>query len=315
VTSFHHPVPSAYAVSPESIEARGPLVGTYSIVGYDPRESAWGVAIASRFLAVGALTRWGDPTGGIVVVQAHFNARNGAEALVLLKQGMPSSDAIAYLMAKDPHRAYRQMAAIDRRGEVTSYTGPLCNAWAGGLVSEYCAAQGNTLTDCSVVRGMVDTFQAERGPLAHRLVRALSAGEQQGGDLRGRQSASLLVVSPSPEVPFDVFSHTTIDLRGDDHPQPLQELKRLLDLHDLLWQPTAEADRLPFDRDTVRRLQLALSRLGHYSGNSDGQYNEDTRRALRQITYLYNLRRRMENEWIDQKILEYLEQRGSNTDT
>jgi uncharacterized Ntn-hydrolase superfamily protein len=290
----------------------GCLFTTFSIVGYDPDEPAWGIAIASRFLAVGARTCWGAPDAGVVVIQAHINARNGSEGLRLLREGVPAAEVIRRLMVMDRHRDLRQMATIDRQGRVATYTGGRCGAWAGGLVARHCAAQGNMLAGGRGVQAMVDRFEAGEGTLARRLVEALAAGDAVGGDARGRQSAALLVVRPSAEEPYDVFSHRNIDLRIDDHIEPFQELSRLLDLYELVHEPTTDPERLSPDPGVVRRLQVGLAALGYYSGPVSGTFDDLTREAMRRLAYYHNLRQRMPQDaaWVDRRVLAYVESRA-----
>lgn len=288
----------------------GTLVTTFSIVGYDPETPAWGIAIASRFLAVGAQTCWGAADAGVVVVQANLNAGNGREGVALLRQGVPAAEVISRLMEKDPHRDLRQMAVIDTRGEVATFTGPGCLSWAGGITGKYCAAQGNMLVGGDGCRAMVEHFATAQGSLARRLVEALALGDEKGGDFRGRQAAALYVVRPAWAEAFDVFTEPTIDLRVDDHENPLAELARLLDLWELIYLPTAPGERLAPDEATVRRYQRVLARLGYYTGELTGRLDEPTRTALQTLGRMENFRRRLSSEeWLDRRLLEYLEAR------
>lgn len=291
------------------MNSAGEFCSTFSIIGYDRSEPAWGIAIASRFLAVGARTCWGAPDAGVVVIQAHFNARNGAEGVALLRQGTPAADVIAKLMAKDPHRDLRQMAVIDPEGRVSTYTGPKCGAWAGGVAGGNCAAQGNMLVSGRGAAAMVARFERQQGTLARRLVDALAVGDAEGGDARGRQSAALLVVRPSEAELYDVFSHRNIDLRIDDHADPFRELSRLLDLYELVHEKTAEEERLPATPEVLTRLQEGLASFGYYEARPTGVLDGSTREALKRLAYYHNLRRRIpqDGEWIDRRVLAYVE--------
>jgi uncharacterized Ntn-hydrolase superfamily protein len=284
---------------------------TFSIVGVDLAAPAWGIAVASRFLAVGARTCWGAADAGVAVIQAHFNVQNGVAALDLMRSGVPAPDAVDRLMAADPHRALRQIAAIDRAGRVATYTGGGCQAWAGGRAGRSCAAQGNMLHNGRGVEAMVDAFEASAGSLARRLVDALAVGDAIGGDARGRESAALLVVRPAPGEHFDVFSYRSIDLRVDDHSDPFTELSRLLDLHDLVHETTAPDEQLT-GPDVVVRLQRALRVLGYYDGPFTGTLDADTRAAIKRLAYYHNLRRRVREDadWIDGRVLDYAERRA-----
>ncbi|MDR7488518.1 MAG: DUF1028 domain-containing protein [Armatimonadota bacterium] len=291
-------------------------MATFSIVGYDPTEPAWGIAIASRFLAVGARTCWGAPDVGVVVIQAHLNARNGSEGLQLLRKGVPATDVIERLMARDRYRDLRQMAVIDREGCVATYTGAQCRVWAGGLVGRACAAQGNMLVSGRGVEAMVARFEAGAGSLARRLVQALAVGDTAGGDARGRQSAALLVIRPSAEELYDVFSYRNIDLRVDDHPEPVQELSRLLDLYELVHEPTDDSERLPPEPEVVARLQTGLAALGYYNAPVTGTIDEPTREAMGRLVHYHNLRRRVPPDvaWVDRRILAYVEARAQEVE-
>jgi uncharacterized Ntn-hydrolase superfamily protein len=285
---------------------------TFSIIGYDPSVPAWGIAIASRFLAVGARTCWGAPGAGVVVLQANLNALNGADGLELLRQGAAAGDVIEQLMAKDFNRDRRQMAIIDAHGTVATYTGKDCNAWAGSTVEVHCSGQGNTLFSDRGCAAMVEHFMEHKGALAWRLANALAVGDAVAGDRRGRQSAALLVVRPYWQAPLDVFAEPTIDLRVDDHTEPFGELKRLLEMHDLLYLSTAPDERLAPDEPTVRRLQRALASLGYYQGELTGVLDAPTRESLETLARRESLRNRLSDDaCIDRRVLDYLERKAS----
>jgi uncharacterized Ntn-hydrolase superfamily protein len=289
------------------------LVSTFSIVGYEPQGPAWGIAIASRFLAVGARTCWGAPDAGVAVVQAHLNTDNGREAVALLRQSLAAQDVIDRLMSKDRYRHLRQMAVVDQAGRIATYTGEGCGAWAGGVLGQECAAQGNMLLNGEGCQAMVAHFEASVGnSLARRLVDALAEGDRVGGDSRGRQATALYVTRPLPGERFDVFTEPTIDLRVDDHPDPHTELGRLLDLYELLYDTTLPEEQLPLNQTTISRLQRALAQLGDYHGEVDGGINPALEEAMQTVVRRENLRRRvpLPMAWLDQRVLDYLEQRA-----
>lgn len=284
------------------------FVSTFSIVGYDPSVPAWGIAIASRFLAVGAQTCWGAGDAGVVVVQAYLNAKNGSKGVELLRQGLSAETVISELMKQDINSELRQLAVIDRKGNAATYTGSGCEAWAGGVVGHHCAAQGNMLLGGEGCSAMVEHFTASKGSLDRRLVEALAVGDKVAGDARGRQSAALLVVQPPTEQSFDVFTEPTIDLRVDDHLNPFKELERLLDLHDLLFLPTATNERLEVDVASVKRLQYVMIQLGYYQGEVNGLMDTSTQAALITLTRHHNLGKRLgDPRWLDSRALRHLE--------
>jgi uncharacterized Ntn-hydrolase superfamily protein len=295
-----------------SLDAAGPLVSTFSIVGYDPDARAWGIAIASRFLAVGARTCWGAPGVGVAVVQAYLNADNGPGALALLETGVSAASTIDRLMAQDAYAHLRQMAVIGPHGDVATHTGRGCVDWAGGVLGKYCAAQGNMLVNGEGCAAMVAHFEAAQGSLARRLVDALAEGDRVGGDSRGRQAAALYVVRAHDGPRYDVFSEPTIDLRVDDHVDPHGELARLLDLYELVYFPTADDERLELNPKTVTRIQQALTALGDYQGALTGVLDPHLAQILERVARRDNLRKRLifPLAWFDRRALDYLEQRA-----
>ena len=288
--------------------AREIYVSTFSITGFDPDVPAWGIAIASRFLAVGALSTYGAPDAGVVVVQANLNAAFGPRALEALRGGLGASDAVDQVLAGDFNIRRRQLAIIDRHGGIAAYSGPDCNDWSGKLFGKHCVAMGNTLAGEAVCRQMVDRFASTSGTLARRLTESLAAGDAAGGDRRGRQAAALFVVSPSTEPAKNVFSDPTIDLRVDDHPQPFGELARLLGLYELLYLPTQPSERLPRDESNVSRVQVILRELGEYTGEVHGRWDESVQAGYEAMARKHNLRNRTgSHEWLDRRVLEHFE--------
>ena len=197
---------------------------TFSIVAHDPGGPAWGVAVASKALCVGAHVPWGRFGSGAIATQAWHDLRYGYQGLPLLDGGLTAAEVVRELTGADPEARYRQLGVVDRDGRAASHTGPDCMRWAGGLAGDGFAAQGNLLAGPAVVRAMADAYRSSAGwPLAERLVAALAAGDAAGGDRRGRQSAALRL-----------WSHAPVDLRVDDGPDPVTELSRLL----RLWRET-----------------------------------------------------------------------------
>src|SRR5690554_5903197 len=155
-----------------------PLISTFSIVGYDPEGPSWGIAIASRFLGVGAQTCWGNADAGVIVLQAYLNSENGPQGLQLLRAGLSANEVIEQLMARDPRAHLRQLAVIDVSGRVAAYTGEGCEAWVGHVIGSHCAAQGNMLIGGEGCAAMVSSFESSSGTLERRLVDALAVGDE-----------------------------------------------------------------------------------------------------------------------------------------
>jgi len=280
-------------------------VTTFSIVACDLAAREWGVAVQSKFLAVGAVVPWAQAEVGAVATQSYANTSYGPKALSLMAQGYSAQEALDALIAEDPGRAQRQVGIVDAQGRSATFTGEECMAWAGGRTGPGYACQGNILVGPETVDAMAETFEATPGPLADRLLAALAAGQEAGGDRRGQQSAALLVVKP--EGGYGGFNDRYIDLRVDDHPRPIEELKRLLDLFRLYFGETEEAALLPITEEIARELQTRLRDLGYYRGPITGVYDEATRHALREYSGVENLEERLrEDDRIDPVILDFL---------
>jgi uncharacterized Ntn-hydrolase superfamily protein len=201
-------------------------VETFSIVGFDPESGELGIAVASKFLAVGAVVPWAKAGVGAVATQAFANTTYGPEGLELLGTGLGAHDALDRLVAADSDKERRQVGMVDAKGASATFTGKECIAWAGGRAGKYYACQGNILVGEGTVNAMAQTFEQTQGDLAVRLVKALKAGAEAGGDSRGKQSAALLVVKEAGG--YLGLNDRYIDLRVDDHPEPIDELQRLL---------------------------------------------------------------------------------------
>nr|NLJ04012.1 DUF1028 domain-containing protein [Bacillota bacterium] len=210
-------------------DLRENVVATFSIVGYDPETKEWGIAVQSKFLAVGSVVPWAQAGAGAVATQSYANTTFGPEGLKLLAEGKTAAEALEILIEGDPGRALRQVGIVDRQGNAASYTGEKCHDWAGGVTGRCYAAQGNILVSEETVQAMARAFEGTEGELAFRLLEALDAGQRAGGDARGRQSAALLVVQE--KAGYGGFNDRKVDLRVDDHGQPITELKRIFALH------------------------------------------------------------------------------------
>ena len=201
---------------------------TFSIVAYDPATKEWGVAVASKYLAVGAAVPFGKAGAGAVATQSAVNVTYGPKGLELLGQGKSAEEVVKALTDEDNGREYRQLGIVDAKGKVANFTGKSCNAWAGAKSGKHYSCQGNLLAGEKVIEEMAKAFEAAEGPLAWRMMAALEAGEKAGGDKRGKQSAALLVVREGwgPNQRGDRF----LDFRVDDHKEPVEELARILAL-------------------------------------------------------------------------------------
>jgi uncharacterized Ntn-hydrolase superfamily protein len=247
--------------------AEAPVVATYSIVACDLGAGQWGVATQSKFLAVGSVVPWAAPGVGAVATQAYANPRYGPDGLQLLGEGLAAAEVIARLTDADEGRADRQLGVVDARGVGATYTGADCMEWAGGLAGPGFAAQGNILVGEETVAALATTFTATDGqPLAARLLECLAAAQAAGGDRRGQQSAALLVVEK--DGGYAGLSDSLVDLRVDDHEQPVTELARLYAMHLLLFGKTPRERWVDIDDELRAELTERLGQLG-YSGELD----------------------------------------------
>ncbi len=208
---------------------------TFSIVAHDPLTGEWGVAVQSKFVAIGAVTPWAKAEIGAIATQAWINTTYGPYGLALLASGLAATETVERLTREDEGCAHRQVGIVGVSGEPATYTGEACPAWAGGIVGTHYTCQGNILVGKETILSMAQTFEEAEGRLCDRLMAALAAGQSAGGDRRGQQSAALLVVREHGG--FRGFNDRMIDLRVDDHPDPIHELQRILHvrLADTRW--------------------------------------------------------------------------------
>lgn len=233
---------------------------TYSIVARDATTGDLGVAVQSRFLAVGALVPWARAGVGAIATQALANAAYGPDGLALLAAGAGADATLAQLVVADDLSADRQAGIVDARGGSATHTGGDCLTWAGGRHGPGFAAQGNIVAGPAVVDGLVDTFLAGGPRFPELLVACLAVADAAGGDRRGRESAALLVVREG--AGFAGQTDRWIDLRVDAHDDPIGEVRRLLDLHRLYLEPPEPADLQPLDESTAGEVRAILESMG-----------------------------------------------------
>ncbi len=286
-----------------------PLVATFSIAGFDSANGDLGVAVASRFLAVGAVVPHAASGVGAVATQSWANPAFGPGGLVLMSQGASAEDALNALIAADEERDARQVGIVDARGGSAAWTGAQCVPWAGHFIGEQFTCQGNILTGEQVVGEMAGAYRSAEGDLADRLLAALLAGEQAGGDTRGKQSAALLVVRKGGG--YGGLSDRYIDIRVDDHPDPFTELSRLLRLWDatFLNRPGSRIISRPEGED-VRTVQRMLHRAGLYQGDITGVFDDATSAAVRRFRAEIGVR---DGDWVDAFLMQALRTRAGRT--
>jgi uncharacterized Ntn-hydrolase superfamily protein len=205
------------------------LVHTFSIVARDPNTGRLGVAVQSHWFSVGSVVTWAEAGVGAVATQALVDASYGPLGLDLMRGGRSAKETLRGLLAADEGRALRQVAMVDAEGDVATHTGERCIAEAGHVIGDAFSVQANMMATADVWPAMAEAYHASRGDLAERMLKALEAGQKAGGDIRGRQSAAILVVEP--ESTGCPWVDTAMELRVEDHAEPIEELRRLVTLH------------------------------------------------------------------------------------
>jgi uncharacterized Ntn-hydrolase superfamily protein len=269
---------------------------TYSIVGRSEDGRALGVAVASRFLAVGAMVPAAAAGVGAIAAQADPNLRWKRQGLALLQQGLTAPEVVARLVSEDDRPQDRQVGVVDAQGRAASHTGADCLDWAGDLTAPDIALQGNVLAGPAVLQDMHRAWAGTAGrSLAARLLAALAAGDRAGGDRRGRQSAALVVVAPG--AGYGGYDDVAVDLRVDDHSDPVSELARLLDLNEFYLTAPPDADRIPVTSELDEELERRARDLGH----------DDFKAWVG--TENWEMRVATDHSWIDRRVLEMVRSR------
>jgi len=271
---------------------------TFSIVARSADGHSHGIAVASKFLAVGAAVPAAEADTGAVATQSYANLAYRPQGLALLRTGVDAAGVVAGLTAADEGRAQRQVGVVGPAGDGATYTGAGCHDWAGGVAGDGVAIQGNILVGPEVVETMRTAWLASdpAAPLARRLLAALRAGDEAGGDKRGRQSAALLVVARGQG--YGGTSDVVADLRVDDHAEPVPELARLLDIHELLFGKPDPATLLALDGPLAAEVRGRLVAAGHEGASLDD--------ALASWAGVENLEERIVPGKIDPLVLAHL---------
>lgn len=281
------------------------MLSTFSIVACDLKAGEWGVAVQSKFLAVGSVVPWAEAHVGAIATQAYANTGYGPRGLAMLKLGFSAEETLRKLLEMDEGREHRQVGIVDFQGGAAAFTGRECYKWAGHIVGKNFTVQGNILVSRKTVEAMASAYERIRGPLAKKLLEALRAGQGAGGDRRGQQSAAIVVVKERGG--YGEFNDRLIDLRVDDHPNPVEELARLLELRELYFGATKK--RVTLDAPTLKRVQQMLTTLGYYRGALHGRLDGATRQALIDFHNTENLEMRLlkETNLLDAEVLRFME--------
>jgi len=269
-------------------------LGTFSIVGFDPETKDLGVAVASKFIAVGALVPWAEANVGAIATQALANISYGPRGLELLRRGYSAKKVLQILISDDPQREERQVGIVDSKGEAAAFTGSKCYPYAGHIIGENYAVQGNILTGPEVLEEMAKAFEQTKGELVDKLLAALEAGDKAGGDRRGKQSAAIIVVREKGG--YGGYTDRYVDLRVDDHPEPVQELKRLFKIWELTLLTREKPDDIVDKNEVAAAVQRALKKLGYYKGEITGIWDAETENAFRDFMLINNFENKMRKD-------------------
>jgi uncharacterized Ntn-hydrolase superfamily protein len=273
---------------------------TFSIVACDLKEKTWGVAVASKFPAVGAVVPWAQAGAGAVATQSFANTSFGPRGLEMMAQGLSAKQILETLLKDDSEKENRQVGLVDTKGNAATFTGSICFDWAGGVTGKGYAIQGNILAGPKVVSGMEKKFLTTTGDLPTRLYAALLAGDRAGGDRRGRQSAAIYVVKPNGG--YGGYLDRWLDYRVDDHEDPVTRLGELMELHRLYFDKSPESKRIALKGKPLEQMTAIMKREGYLKKNVSFQD------AYKVFIENENFEERsdLNGQWIDQPVLKYL---------
>ena len=298
------PLPSTVCRLPASSR----LVSTFSIVARDPSNGDLGVAVQSKFPNVRVAVPYARAGVGAVATQSFSNSDFGTKGLQLLELGATPQEVLSIIGRDDKDLDDRQVGIVDANGRSATFTGKRCFDWAGGRTGENYAIQGNILVSEATVAAMEKAFLATRGPLADRLLAAIKAGAEAGGDRRGRQSAALLVVRKGAS--YDGKTDAYVDISVYDAKDPIAEIFRLYELQKIHFERSDPKDLIAIAGEDAKYLQRLLAKKGFHKGRTDGVWDEASTSALADYMGWENYDTRIRRDWkIDRKILELIRQK------
>jgi uncharacterized Ntn-hydrolase superfamily protein len=280
-------------------------IATFSIAARDPETGELGVAVQSKFLAVGAAVPFAKAGVGAIATQALANLDFGEIGLKLLEKGYSAEETLKSLLALDEGREDRQIGIVDANGNSAAYTGKNCFNYAGHINAKNLSCQGNILVSEETVKALAETFENAKGTLARRLVAALDAAQNAGGDKRGRQSAALLIVKEGGS--YGGYNDRFVDLRVDDDPEPIKKLEHLLGLHELYFNRTTPEEMVEVTSEVAKDIQGALKKLSFYKGEVNGGYDAETIKGYIDFCGIENFEERIcQGNVVDRNVLHFL---------
>jgi uncharacterized Ntn-hydrolase superfamily protein len=282
---------------------------TFSIVAYDPERKEWGVAVQSKFIAVGSIVPWAKSGVGAIATQAWANTSYGPKGLALLEQGLTAEEVISILTQKDEKREDRQVGIVDSYGNAVSFTGSRCFDWAGHIVGENYSCQGNILVSEDTVLAMSQAFRETKGDLALKLLNVLEEGQEAGGDSRGKQSAAILIVKE--EGGYGGGTDRYVDIRVDEHEHPIKELRRIFELYNLSLLKRDDPDyKVKLEGDVMKAIKEVLKADGFYEKDIDDKFDTYTKEALQKWMHTNNFEvKEREDNYMWGAVYRYIEKR------
>jgi uncharacterized Ntn-hydrolase superfamily protein len=280
-------------------------LSTFSTVARDPSNGDLGIIVQSKFPAVGAIVPWAQAEVGAVATQAWANSSYGPHGLELMSQGKSATETLKILIEHDDKPEHRQVGIVDAKGRVATHTGKECMDWAGHIIGKGYSCQGNILAGESVVSSMAGAFESTEGDLINKLFASLKAGQAEGGDRRGMQSAAILVVRKGGG--YEGGNDRYVDVRVDEHPSPIEELERIFDIYDMTLLNRENPSRLlKIDGDLSIKIQEALRTLGYLNALEE-EFSDKAQDALTQWIAINNFENKArEDGTIWQSVLDYL---------
>lgn len=267
---------------------------TFSIVGFDFENGDLGVAVASKFVAVGAIVPWAKAGVGAIATQALANVSYGPRGLELLSKGYSAEEVLKSLVEEDPLKDERQIGIVDSKGRAAAFTGSKCYSYAGHVIGEGYAVQGNILAGPEVIDEMARAYENTKGELVDKLLAALEAGDRAGGDKRGKQSAAILVVREGGG--YGGYTDNYVDLRVDDHEEPVLELKRIFKIWELIMLTREKPEDVVAKEEVAEKVQVALRKLGFYKGEITGVWDSETEKAFTEWALINNFENKLRRD-------------------
>ncbi|MHA1994564.1 MAG: DUF1028 domain-containing protein [Candidatus Hodarchaeales archaeon] len=266
---------------------------TFSIVAFDENTGDLGVAVQSKFICVGAIVPWANVKVGAIATQAMANVSYGPMGLDMLRSGLGAKEVLQKLINADEEKEQRQVAIIDAKGEVDAFTGKECFEWAGHIIGDAFSVQGNILISEETVESMAKAYETATGDLSDKLLASLSAGGSEGmGDRRGKQSASLLVVREGGS--YGGYIDRLVDIRVDEHIEPIKELKRIFDIYDMIFLTRENPENLfKIEGEIMMNIKSVLTDLGYLQGSTQNEWADSEIKALEAWFGINNF----ENKW------------------